>query len=68
MKWFIPAKTFLLGEYAALAEASAIILTTTPCFELSLSSKKGLSGIHPKSPAGLWWQQQQCLNKGLILV
>ena len=29
MKWQIPAKTFLLGEYAALAEASAILLTTT---------------------------------------
>lgn len=58
MKWNIPAKTFLLGEYAAIAENSAIILTTNPCFELSLTEKKGLDGIHPESPAGVWWQQQ----------
>ena len=65
MKWQIPAKTFLLGEYAALAEGSAIILTTSPYFELSLSTtNQGLSGIHPESPAGIWWQQQN-INKGL---
>ncbi|MDR3501238.1 MAG: hypothetical protein P4L79_01470 [Legionella sp.] len=58
MKWLIPAKTFLLGEYAAVAEASAIVLTTTPCFELSQSTEPDLVGIHPQSPAGLWWQQQ----------
>jgi mevalonate kinase len=64
MKWFIPAKTFLLGEYSAIAGASAIVLTTTPYFELSLTSKKDLVGIHPKSPAGIWWHQQ-AINKGL---
>lgn len=64
MKWFIPAKTFLLGEYAAVAEASAIVLTTAPCFELSLTSEQSLKGIHPESPAGLWWHQQKT-NKGL---
>ena len=65
MKWQIPAKTFLLGEYAALAEASAIILTTTPYFELSLSHQKECVGIHPDSPAGIWWQQQG-ITKGLL--
>ncbi|MDP3267964.1 MAG: hypothetical protein Q8M40_02855 [Legionella sp.] len=55
MKWNIPAKTFLLGEYAAVAEASAIILTTSPCFELELTSKPGLTNIHQESPAGSWW-------------
>lgn len=66
MKWLIPAKTFLLGEYAALAGASAILLTTYPCFELTLTSKNNqLSEIHPKSPAGVWWQQQH-LDHGLI--
>lgn len=65
MKWLIPAKTFLLGEYAAVAEASAIILTTTPCFELSLISQAGISGIHPESPAGLWWQEQKIPEIGL---
>ncbi|MDR3442781.1 MAG: hypothetical protein P4L65_07150 [Legionella sp.] len=65
MKWSIPAKTFLLGEYAAVAEASAIVLTTTPCFELTLTTEEGLSGIHPESPAGLWWLQQAHTGKGL---
>lgn len=65
MKWFIPAKTFLLGEYAAVTEASAILLTTTPCFELSLTSKEGLTEIHPESPAGLFWQQQKHRKTGL---
>jgi mevalonate kinase len=64
-KWSIPAKTFLLGEYAAVAEASAIVLTTTPCFELTLTEEEGLSGIHPESPAGLWWQQQKITGAGL---
>lgn len=65
MKWFIPAKTFLLGEYAAVAEASAILLTTMPCFELSLIPEKGIYGIHPQSPAGIWWQQQSISGYGL---
>lgn len=58
MKWQIPAKTFLVGEYSAVAEESAIILTTEPCFELSIISNNTSSEIHPESPAGLWWQQQ----------
>lgn len=54
MKWRIPAKTFLLGEYAAVAGASAIVLTTSPCFELSFSKDGKMQGIHPDSPAGQW--------------
>jgi mevalonate kinase len=65
MKWTIPAKTFLLGEYAALAGAPAIILTTKPCFEISLSEKEGLHGIHPESPAGRWWLKQGYVDAGL---
>ena len=65
MKWSVPAKTFLLGEYAAIAGASAILLTTNPCFELELTATESLLGIHPDSPAGLWWQQQRCQGKGL---
>ncbi len=65
MKWQIPAKTFLLGEYAAIAEASALILTTTPYFELALTNNNELIGIHPESPAGLWWHQQKYSSKSL---
>ncbi len=60
MKWQIPAKTFLLGEYSAVAESSAIIITTTPYFELSLSRQKNsATDIHPQSPAGLLWNEEK---------
>lgn len=66
MKWQIPAKTFLLGEYSAVAEASAIILTTTPHFELSLSDKENsLEQIHPQSPAGILWYKEKTKGKYL---
>ncbi|MBA2655519.1 MAG: hypothetical protein H0U70_00865 [Tatlockia sp.] len=61
----IPAKTFLLGEYAALAGESAIILTTSPCFEITLTKEGGLQGIHPDSPAGQWWAQHRIASQGL---
>lgn len=64
MKWSIPAKTFFLGEYAAIAGAPAFLLATTPCFELSLTDTPGLNGIHPDSPAGQLWAQQGTLNNG----
>ena len=64
-KWQIPAKTFLIGEYSALAENSAIVLTTTPYFELSLTQQEELSGIHEQSPAGLYWNQQRHTKNGL---
>ncbi len=58
MKWFIPAKTFLVGEYVATQKGPAIILLTTSCFELSLIPENKLEGIHPDSPAGFWWRKQ----------
>lgn len=65
MKWAIPAKTFLLGEYAAITGFPAIILTTSPCFELAISDDTGLRGIHPESPAGRWWLQHDFSDVGL---
>lgn len=65
MKWSIPAKTFFLGEYAAIESAPAIVLTTKPCFELTLTDAPGLHGIHPESPAGRFWALQGHLNQGL---
>jgi mevalonate kinase len=59
MNWQIPAKTFLLGEYAALAGAGAILLTTSPCFETSLKEESLTNAIHPESPAGKWWSRHQ---------
>ena len=54
----LPAKTFLIGEYAALQGLPAILLTTRPYFTLSLKQKPGLQGIHPDSPAGRFWLSQ----------
>ena len=65
MRWSIPAKTFLVGEYAALHAYPAIVLTTHPCFELSINSKAGLINIHPLSPAGLLWNEYGAKNYGL---
>ncbi len=65
MTWRIPAKTFFLGEYAALYQGSALILTTTPCFELSLT-KHDAKPFHPHSPAGLFWHDQTFKKPGLI--
>jgi mevalonate kinase len=55
--WSIPAKTFLLGEYAALHGGPAIVLTTTPCFDVGLSHEHISPAIHPDSPAGLFWKK-----------
>jgi mevalonate kinase len=55
--WSIPAKTFFLGEYAAVAGHAAIVLTTTPSFMLHRVIKPGLQGIHIDSPAGQFWSQ-----------
>lgn len=65
MMWQIPAKTFLLGEYAAIHGGSAIILLTTPCFELALSDTHQ-QAFHPDSPAGKLWASYQTNSFHLI--
>lgn len=65
MRWKIPAKTFLLGEYVALKGGPALILTTSPCFELHKAQQLGLQGIHPESPGGRWWLHHGLRNHGL---
>ena len=66
MKRLIPAKTFLVGEYAAVLGGPAIVLTTTPCFEMTLVDGNHHEGIHPDSPAGLWWASHRIPDKSLI--
>jgi mevalonate kinase len=56
MKWQIPSKIFLLGEYAALLGESALLLTRSPCFTLTLQKGESPSPFHPDSPAGRFWQ------------
>lgn len=54
----IPGKTFLLGEYAALAGYPALLITTYPCFKAQAS--KQLQQIHPDSPAGKFCRDKNC--------
>ena len=63
--WSIPAKTFLVGEYAAITGAPAIVLTTYPCFEFTLLQEGSQQAIHPDSPAGRWWAGQG-YSQGLL--
>lgn len=52
----IPSKTFLLGEYAVLAGAPALVLCHAPFFRASWI--KEASSFHPDSPAGKWLSLQ----------
>lgn len=65
MRWDIPAKTFLVGEYAALTGGSALILCTTPCFTFRLTDDAQVKGIHPHSPAGRLWQEKSKGKEGI---
>lgn len=67
-EWQIPAKTFLLGEYAVLGGGEALIITTKPCFKILLHDAPGLYGIHSDSPAGLFWHSHGPLNYGLEFI
>lgn len=52
MKFLIPGKTFLVGEYLALTGGPAILLNTSPCFEVTMDENLLKKNIHPDSPAG----------------
>lgn len=59
MNLSVPAKTFILGEYAILHQGSALLLTTQPRFELQIRytaqpTKTNNAAFHPSSPAGKW--------------
>jgi mevalonate kinase len=68
MKWFIPGKTFLVGEYVALTQGPAILLNTSPYFELYLTNRPLLEGLHPDCPAARWWKDNGKKDYGLLWV
>lgn len=66
MNWQVPAKTFLVGEYVAVTGDSAIVLTTSPCFNITVTEDRRHEGIHEASPAGRWWaKQKEAIEQGL---
>ncbi len=55
--YFLPSKTFIVGEYAALKKGPSLILCTQPYFCLHVTENTNLQaasliGIPPNSPAG----------------
>ncbi|MGE0762131.1 MAG: hypothetical protein AB7N80_02520 [Bdellovibrionales bacterium] len=50
------SKTFLMGEYAVLDGAPALVMAHGPRFKMTVDYDGGGSceGIHPQSPAGRW--------------
>ncbi|MBK7891005.1 MAG: hypothetical protein IPJ84_09230 [Bdellovibrionales bacterium] len=66
----IPAKTFLVGEYLALAGGPSVVVTTAPAFKFSWSyeasrSPKLTHPFHLESPAGQFLNQMD-LQSGRI--
>ncbi len=62
MKFEVPGKTYLVGEYSVLLGGSAIGLATNPCFEINYdpnSKKNEQVQFHPESPAALYLAQYQ---------
>lgn len=59
MKFFIPGKTFLVGEYSVLLGGAALGLATRPYFELTYSEGGEVTHFHPGSPAGLYLAKHQ---------
>ncbi len=68
-----PGKTFLLGEYAALQGGPSLVLTSAPCFELSVQQKPTgrpviFEHIPQESPAGHYLLQHAEIFKGYHLI
>ncbi|MGZ3727388.1 MAG: hypothetical protein ACXWQQ_16435 [Pseudobdellovibrio sp.] len=54
MNFFVPGKTFLVGEYSVLLGGAALGLATRPYFEYQLTEAEEVTEFHPESPAGLY--------------
>jgi len=61
----VPSKTFLVGEYAVLQGAPALVAATNPCFRFRAekTSEEQKSLFHPDSAASRWFRQSEILLK-----
>lgn len=55
----VPGKTFIFGEYSALAGGSALLAATAPGFELYFNNnhKSVTNPFHEQSPAGVYYKK-----------
>lgn len=60
LKFSVPGKTFLVGEYAVLAGGECLGLATNPSFSICTEPKGHC--FHPDSPAGLYLKNNQLEN------
>lgn len=58
MKYFVPSKTFLTGEYSVLVGGAALGLATLPSFEISYSDNQINANFHKLSPAGRYFEKK----------
>lgn len=66
MRFEVPGKTFLVGEYAVLAGGAALGLSTKPCFIINydVQPTDKICQLHPESPAAKYLQnREQTANK-----
>lgn len=59
MKYFVPSKTFLTGEYSVLVGGAALGLATSPCFEISYLPQNIFDTFHVESPAGRYLKKKE---------
>ncbi|MFZ3231077.1 MAG: hypothetical protein WA160_12795 [Pseudobdellovibrio sp.] len=65
MKYLIPAKTFLFGEYSALAGGSVLGLGTKSGFEVNFLKQANADfPFHLESPAGVLWSEEIANQNG----
>lgn len=59
MKYFVPSKTFLTGEYSVLLGGAALGLATSPSFEISYLPQSAPNAFHIESPAGRYLEKNR---------
>lgn len=67
IKFSIPGKTFLCGEYAAIFGGPSLVIATHPNFTFTACPGDGQHAFHEQSPAGLYIKKNQDFFKRLNL-
>lgn len=62
-----PGKTFLIGEYAVLEKAPAILVNTKPRFYFSITKGNCTNYFHPESPAGQWLKKYPQISESYCI-